>query len=200
MEDLLLLQSAVSSGSLDLARTLLAAGANVNGRAKGPGSTTALEIAAQTGNIEMVDFLLDSGADFAAPAAYNTGATALQFAPINGFMRIVRRLLNSGADVHAAGSVAYGRTAIQGAAEYGRIDVLQLLLSRIDPSERPQRKELARAVHLAEKEGRFTAVKMVKSACGWSDKRSSDLKSLYFRSEGSGRADDWDSCSCAKKV
>jgi ankyrin repeat protein len=127
------LQLAARLGRLDVVRTLLHHGANVNDP---PAQTkthwslprAALQAATETGNQELIDLLLEAGADVNGPPAPDGGATALQLAAIKGYLPIAQRLLDAGAQIDATRARVAGRTALEGAAEHGRLDMVQFLL------------------------------------------------------------------------
>jgi ankyrin repeat protein len=123
------LHAAVDRGNLKMARTLLAAGADVNARAGYfPGdSLTPLYVAADKGNIEMAKLLLDSGADPNKPSdnnGFSAGSgmwnnedlTPLHAAARRKDISMAKLLLDRGADINAKN--AAGSTALAMAA-YG---------------------------------------------------------------------------------
>ncbi|KAL4876799.1 ankyrin repeat-containing domain protein [Aspergillus karnatakaensis] len=129
------LQLAARLGRVEIVRTLLAYGANVNDP---PAATkthwslprTALQAATETGSQELIDLLLEAGADVNGPPAPDGGATALQLAAIKGYLPIAQRLLDAGAQIDAKRARVAGRTALEGAAEHGRLDMAQFLLEK----------------------------------------------------------------------
>jgi RNA polymerase sigma factor (sigma-70 family) len=125
-----LLHEAVSAGRAEVARLLLARGADVDART--PGGLTPLLLALELDRAELVPLLLDAGADPSARLA--SGATALHVARHRGRDDLATRLVAAGAD--PASLDAHGRTAedwrsfpghVRAGAE-GRV---------IDPSGRP---------------------------------------------------------------
>ena len=78
-------------GSLEIAKTSLGQGANVN--ARGYRGRTALMIASECGHFEIVTMLLNHGADVNLQSEDN-GWTALVFASLFGHLDIVKELLN----------------------------------------------------------------------------------------------------------
>ena len=120
---------AIGANDVKLARTLLSAGADVNG-SFGDNSTILMG-AAQAGEIEIVQSLIVSGA--AVNAKTRDGTTALLVAAQNGQTIVVRELLRAGADVNARKND--GGTALIDAAFGGHIDIVEALLeSRADPN------------------------------------------------------------------
>ena len=89
---------AAQFGQVEVARLLLANGANVNYR--DPTGYTALTSAVEEGSIEMVNLLLDAGADLTILGGSGAGS-ALHSAARDGNVEIVRLLLQRGADPNA---------------------------------------------------------------------------------------------------
>ena len=114
---------AVQKGDIDLAKTLLYAGANVRATTRIGGYTPML-IASKNGNAAMIETLAGSGADVNTTTA--SGATALMFASQSGYADAVKSLIAHGADVNAVEKVK-GETALTFAAAYGRADVIRVL-------------------------------------------------------------------------
>lgn len=86
-----------------------------------------LQFAAREGNMAIVELLLEYRADVNAPPFVESGATALQLAAIGGYLGIAF-LFDYKADINAA-AAPNGRTALEGVVEYGRIDMIQMLLN-----------------------------------------------------------------------
>ena len=84
---------AARQGSLESARLLVAAGADVNDAA--PMGTSTLVVAALSGQGAVATFLLEQGAD---PDAADAGYTALHAAVLRGDLELVTALLAHGAD------------------------------------------------------------------------------------------------------
>jgi hypothetical protein len=95
-------------------RLLVAAGADVNARARGSHSESALHGAASSDDLEAIDALLEAGADLEAPGAVIAGGTALDDAVAFAQWRAARRLVERGA-----------RTEVWHAAALGLIDRLE---------------------------------------------------------------------------
>ena len=117
---------AAQKGDVELAKTLLYAGANVKAATR-VGGYTPLLIAAKNGNAPMIETLTTGGAD--ANSATMNGTTALMFAAQAGNADAVKALLAHGADVNAKEKVK-GETAIMIAAAYGRADVIRVLTAK----------------------------------------------------------------------
>jgi ankyrin repeat protein len=109
---------------------------------------TAVQAAIRSGNLELVRRLLDTGADGESKMrAPREKEIALQFASTTGNIRIVTALVQEGADVNAPAVGERGRSAIEGAAEFGRLDIVQLLINLgAKPAD-------SRAMDLARKQG-----------------------------------------------
>ncbi|TRX91521.1 hypothetical protein FHL15_007526 [Xylaria flabelliformis] len=127
------LQAAVVVGSFDLVQLLIQRGADVNQRAKGLHSATALQMACReiyNPNINLIKFLITNGADVNAPAAAapEWGLTAFQEAAMDGNFEVALLLLDHGADINASISTIDGLCALDGAAIFGRLDMVHFLL------------------------------------------------------------------------
>ncbi len=112
---------ALSEGHIEIVKTLLAAGAEVN--FKGLGGSTPLVHAASKGHIEIVKTLLAAKAD--VNAENDSGDTALRYASINGYTEIVKILLAAGADINVVGT--FGLTALKSALKNGHTEIVKLL-------------------------------------------------------------------------
>jgi ankyrin len=136
---------------LDFIKKLLAAGADVNARAKDSTETrtiftmqwlyedgaTAFLRAAQSGDVELLKLLLDRGADPKIATANNTTALAVasgigwvegvtyEHSPKDS-IEVVKMLLDLGVDPNVVDGD--GRSALHGAAHKGRNEVVQLLV------------------------------------------------------------------------
>lgn len=95
------LQAATGTRNIDLIKTLIGAGADVNAPAGPERGRTALQQAVEHGDIEISRFLSAHDADVNAPAGHSHGITALQGAMMNGHLKIVLMLLQAGAQVNA---------------------------------------------------------------------------------------------------
>ena len=110
--------------SLERARRLIDAGADVN--AKGAGQVTPLMAATQWGNLPVVRLLLQKGAD---PKARSFGGgTPLLRAAMSGSVKMLTALVDAGADVKHRDDA--GGTALMSAALRGDKDMVRLLLDR----------------------------------------------------------------------
>jgi ankyrin repeat protein len=119
------------SNDVEMAQTLLYAGANVSAATR-LGAYTPLVLASRQGNAAVVDVLLGAGADVNVPT--RTGATPLMLAAASGSADAVRLLLDHGADVNARES-SRGQTALMFASVYDRAAVVETLVARgADPA------------------------------------------------------------------
>jgi len=116
------LMVAAAAARTDLARALLAAGADVN--AANARGGTALMYAATEGTPETVATLLAHGA--AVNTRAENGWTAVTLASATGQAAVVRQLLEAGADANAAD--VYGWTPLMRAVDSDRIEVIRVVL------------------------------------------------------------------------
>jgi ankyrin repeat protein len=117
---------AANKDDLEMAKMLLAAGANPKAATR-LGEITPLFMAATAGDAAMIDALLKAGADGKAIKA--NGTTALMLAASSGNADAVKVLLDRGADINAKETV-HGQTALMFAAALNRTVVVKLLASR----------------------------------------------------------------------
>ena len=89
-------------------------------------SETPLIIAAEYGHEEAVDVLLAHGARVNAVDRHNS--TALHLVSSSCYYNIAKKLINCGADINAKDS--FVRTPLMIAAEYGKLEIVKLLLDR----------------------------------------------------------------------
>ena len=101
------LMTAAYNGCVDVARVLIAAGADVNAKVRSgplPGQTALISGSFDGGNADTVKVLIAAGADLNAQDAQ--GSTALATAARYGKLEIVEALANAGADVNTRGGTA----------------------------------------------------------------------------------------------
>lgn len=88
---------------------------------------SALMYAAWAGDAEMVELLINAGADVNIRAKHSKDETALMVASEAGHPEIVELLIDAGADVNAVGDK---HTALVYAVEYGKLDVIKVLIEK----------------------------------------------------------------------
>ena len=113
---------ALKAGDLEMARTLVAGGADVN-VPQGDGAT-ALHWAAHRNDLDAATLLIEAGAD--VNTANALGATPLWLAAINGSAPMVERLLESGGDPNV--SLKMGETPLMTAARSGDRQTVERLV------------------------------------------------------------------------
>jgi ankyrin repeat protein len=121
------LMAAAQHGHLEVARTLVDSGADVNAARGDPErGRTALIDAAWSGYTDIVRLLLEKGANPNAKA--ESGATALTGASLQGYAEIVNLLIAGKAEINTHASD--GRTPLHEAAKNGHGPVVEILLKR----------------------------------------------------------------------
>ena len=115
---------AAFNDDVELAKSLLAAGANVSPETR-LGAVTPLFMASKNGSALMIEALLEAGADASAADAH--GTTPLMFAAGSGSVEAIKVLVDHGADVNAKES-AHGQTALMFAAAYNRDAAIKFLI------------------------------------------------------------------------
>jgi uncharacterized protein len=108
---------------LEMAKALLAAGANVKAATR-EGGITPFYMACANGDVSMIDAMLKAGAD--ANSSKSNGTTVLMAAAGAGNADAVKLLLDHGADVNVK-EASHGQTAVMFAAALGRDAVIRLL-------------------------------------------------------------------------
>ena len=108
---------------VELAKMLLAAGANVKATTRN-GVATPLFMACKNGNSAMIDVLLKGGSD--PDATDEHGTTPLMIAAASGKADAVKMLVDHGANVNAKEG-AHGQTALMFAAALDRVAAIQIL-------------------------------------------------------------------------
>ena len=118
------LSFAASNGYVDIAKTLLMAGADYaicDNHGDYP-----MHRAAENGNTDMLQLLMDHLADI--QVVNNSGFTGLFIASQHGHSAAVALLLSRGADPNVV-SVKWRRCALHQAAQNGHVEIVQLLIS-----------------------------------------------------------------------
>jgi ankyrin repeat protein len=118
------LMKAVQKNDVDRARTLIAAGANVN--ELDPNGDAPLVMAAYLGHTEIVKLLLEAGADVAAVDP-GMKATALHAAAYAGRTGAARLLIEHGIDINKQGP-NNGYTALHDATWENNVDTAQVII------------------------------------------------------------------------
>lgn len=165
-------------GSINMAKLLLKAGADVN--TEDDNGTTVLMIAAFSGNADVVKQLIKSGADVniedegvfgtALMAAIGNADVMAQLygkentdrVILNDNIDVIEQLIKAGADVNAKKELD-GTTALMGAAAFGNIDAVKLLIDAGADINAKSRYD-ATAFMLAEEEGHDNIVQLLKEA------------------------------------
>ncbi len=111
---------------VDMARLLIAAGANMTAKTR-LGNITPLFMAAKNGSAPLLKLMLDAKADVNTTDA--NGTTPLMLAAASGNADAVKLLLDRGADVNAR-DITNGQTAVMFAAAAGRVEVIKALNAR----------------------------------------------------------------------
>ena len=117
---------AAMRSDLDLAETLIYAGANLEATTR-IGQHTPLHVASRTGQPTVVRALLGAGAD--PHAATSSGATPLHLAAQAGSAEAVAALLDHGADVNVQ-EHTWGQTPLMFAAASNRVGPVTVLMER----------------------------------------------------------------------
>lgn len=144
-----------------------------------------LQAAVVAGDIKLVKRLLSTGADVNPPisTAHGLGGASsppLRIAASSGNIGIARLLVERGADCNAPGVPLIGGTALEGAAEYGRIDMVQYLLSEgVNTTDGEHCRQYFRAIRLAEFEGHHLAARLLKEHREWSDQDHEVFASVH---------------------
>ncbi|KAK2002296.1 ankyrin [Colletotrichum falcatum] len=173
-----ILSRSIADECYDVTEWLLASGVDVN-LTNEHGSRwaedTPVQAAADKGNLPLVEKLKSLGANINAPAAPG-GATALQYACIHGYFGLARRLLEFQADPNAPVGRPWRRGALESAAEYGRLDIVQLLLNSGVKTFGSGRFQYVRAIRLARLLGHQAVARLIKSHRPWekADQRLDD--------------------------
>jgi ankyrin repeat protein len=150
------LLAAIDLQNLPIVQLLVEYGAPVN-----PGPTqgilrSPLQRAAEVGCFEIVKYLISCGAPVDDPPFYS-GGTPLQLAAMSGHDEVVELLIENHADPNYPPAAGDGRSAFEAAAEWGRANIMTLLIKRgvhLDLKfEDDSRSQYDRALHFAEHNG-----------------------------------------------
>jgi ankyrin repeat protein len=119
------LHEAAATGDIDLVRSLIEKGIDIDGR-EDTFLKTALHHAVLNGHKNVVACLLDIGADVDAKDSWP--ATPLQYAAEKGFKEIAKLLIDHGADLNAARGYPAGDRSLHSAIRAGHKDIVELLI------------------------------------------------------------------------
>jgi hypothetical protein len=155
---------AIDTENLPMVKFLAGNGADINHSFRTGLVRRPLQRAAEIGNFEIVQYLLERGAPADCTPCYS-GGTPLQLTAIGGYVGIAELLLEHGADINHLPAEGEGRTAFEGAAEWGRVDMMSLLVSKglnfdlvVDKEGHTQ---YERAMDFAEKRGQMASKRFV---------------------------------------
>ncbi|KAK7442874.1 hypothetical protein Landi51_09422 [Colletotrichum acutatum] len=131
------------------------------------GCGTPLGAAVITGDINLLETLVSMGADVNEDHRDFDFNPPLTEAAIRGFFGAVKRLLEWGADPNIPGGKSFTRTALEGASEFGRLDIVQLLLDSGVSTEENGRLQYIKAVVLARARGRSAVERLLRNFRRW---------------------------------
>jgi ankyrin repeat protein len=158
------LLAAIDTENLSMVKFLVENGADINHSFRTGLVRRPLQRAAEIGHFEIVQCLLERGAPVDCTPCYS-GGTPLQLTAIGGYVGIAELLLEHSADINHLPAEGKGRTAFEGAAEWGRVDMMSLLVLRgldfdlvVDKEGHTQ---YERAMDFAEKAGRPASKRFV---------------------------------------
>ncbi len=165
------LSAATALGHIEIVKSLLAHGADVNAWGGTPLDYTPLQQAIMRKNLVLANLLLDHGAKADEPTwsprkPFNT--TPLQMAAEKGYIGLVRRLIAQGADVNTPRSIMVeDKTALEAAAYFGRLDVVQYLLDSGAHTEGYGRVQYVSATRWARMNGHGAVEALLQSHRPW---------------------------------
>ncbi len=148
------LKDAVDRGNAEMAKVLIAGGANVN--LKGPYDQTLVMDAASRKDPELLRALVAAGADVNTPNTY--GVTPLSAAAEQGNLENVKILLKGKAKVNARDSA--GSTALTVAVLRGYVDVVKILIA----AGADVKKDKAELLEIANRENHPEVARIIQDA------------------------------------
>lgn len=123
------LHVAAQEGNVELGRSLLECGANIEIKSKTKvGGDTALHLAARNGHKDFVKLLLDSGANVNSVSSTGSRVTPLHEAAYDGHLDVAELLIDRGATVDA--KERYNLTPLMYASAEGNSAMVELLLKK----------------------------------------------------------------------
>jgi ankyrin repeat protein len=159
------LLAAIDMRSLPIVKILVEHGAEIDYRRKIGIPRTPLQRAAETGGFDIVRYLVEHEA-LIDTVPMRSGATALQLAAMNGYVGIATFLIEHGAAPNYPPAKGDGRTAFEAAAEWGRIDMMSMLMRagvQLDMEVGdPPESQYERALRFAEENGYAASKRYVK--------------------------------------
>ncbi|KAK9420514.1 putative Clr5 domain-containing protein [Seiridium unicorne] len=150
---------AVRTGNVEYVKAILEAGADVNCVID---ESTSFSHATNLGHLKIASLLLENGADINA-----NGSEALVSASRKGDLKVAMFLLKHGAYIDASAGVKQHFTALESAADYGKIDMVELLLSHGADIRGRNRIRFVRAVNLATMKCHHAIADLLKKHGGW---------------------------------
>jgi hypothetical protein len=163
------LLAAIDLDDLSIVRLLVENKASVD-----PGPTqglfrSPLQRAAEVGSFEIVEYLLDKNVPVDDPP-FHSGGTPLQLAALSGHVGVAELLIRNGANINHPPARGNGRTAFEAAAEWGRADVMSMLIKRgADLDKRfgdDLESQYHRAIRFAESNGHPASKRFVEKLYG----------------------------------
>ncbi|KAK8007352.1 Ent-kaur-16-ene synthase [Apiospora arundinis] len=176
-EDSTPLGSAIVFADISLVRLLLDFGCEVNRLNEVhwacDGITSPLTVAILEDKMEVANLLLDKHADVDIPTTSgNVAYTPLQAACQTGQIGMVMKLMMLGANPNLPSSSRFSNSPLKLAAEYGRLDIVHLLLAnevKKVETKGPGRWYYIEAVRIASKECHIQVEKLLRSHRVWTE-------------------------------
>ena len=163
------LQTAVEQGNILILRILLEAGAKVNAPPCRDKGASALQLAAIKGYLGIVKLLLEPERSVIAslpvrlslPVLIIRNRWAKECDESKAFLVVEK------ANMNCPRGRSCGRTALEGAAEYGRINMIKLLLEHGANISGTGRRQFVRSIKFAERNGHFMAAGLLRRRREW---------------------------------
>ncbi|KAI0844794.1 ankyrin repeat-containing domain protein [Daldinia vernicosa] len=190
-----ILSKAISIGNMEMVKTLLEAGENINAKYYQPARRNAVEqhdnplqTAIGKGHTGIWNLLLKNSPNVNAAAGLVYKGTALQIACRKGYLGLAKQLIDLGANVNPDRFAFGDLSALESAAENGRIDMIQLLLSSGAITTGKWRWHYLQAVAIAERNGHQAAASVLRLHRKWFAKD----KALFAIIRNPNRPRRWD--------